>query len=59
VGNRVNIIQEDDTTVEGMVVDFNAEDNTHFVVVPPDENGDALPLVEYPEAYEVSKALVV
>jgi hypothetical protein len=53
---RVAITQEDDSTLEGMVVDYNADDNTHFVICnlgTPDEAGDALPLVEYPDACQV------
>lgn len=56
VGKRVNIIQEDDSTVEGMVVDYNVEDQTHFVLVnmgTADEACEPLPLVEYPEAFQV------
>jgi hypothetical protein len=56
VGMRVAITQEDDSTLEGMVVDYNADDNTHFVICnlgTPDEAGDALPLVEYPDACQV------
>jgi hypothetical protein len=58
---RVAITQEDDSTLEGMVVDYNAEDNTHFVICNlgmPDEAGDALPLVEYPDACQVRGALL-
>ncbi|WIA43007.1 hypothetical protein OEZ86_009542 [Tetradesmus obliquus] len=56
VGQRVAITQEDDSTLEGMVVDYNAADGTHFVICNlgmPDEAGDALPLVEYPDACQI------
>lgn len=60
VGRRVNIIQEDDSTVEGMVVDYNPLEQTHFVLVnigAADEACEPLPLVEYPDAYQVSRVL--
>lgn len=56
VGKRVNIIQEDDSTVEGMIVDWNPSDQTHVVLVgmgTADEACEPLPLVEYPDAYQV------
>ncbi|KAF8063687.1 hypothetical protein HT031_003542 [Scenedesmus sp. PABB004] len=55
VGCRVNIIQEDDSVMEGMVVDFTPSTGAHYVLVglgTPDEAGDALPLLEYPESYQ-------
>lgn len=55
VGRRVNIIQEDDSTVEAMVVDFNRANQHHVVLVPPDELGEELPLAEYPESYQVRR----
>lgn len=57
VGMKVNIIQEDDSNVEGMVVNFDATTNQHYVLVglgTPDEAGDHVPLAEYPDAYNVS-----
>lgn len=56
VGKRVNIIQEDDSTVEGMVVDFNPGDQTHVVLVhigTADETCEPLPLVAFSDAYQV------
>jgi hypothetical protein len=62
VGKRVNIIQEDDSTVEGMIVDFNPADQTHAVLVhigTADETCEPLPLVEFPDAYEVGMCCCV
>lgn len=54
---KVNIIQEDDSTIEGMVVNYDPTSNQHHVVVglnTPEQAGDDVPLAEYPDAYEVS-----
>lgn len=62
VGKRVNIIQEDDSTVEGMIVDWNPSDQTHVVLVgmgTADEACEPLPLVEYPDAYQVCLCVCV
>lgn len=56
MGCRVNIIQEDDSVMQGMVVDFKPADGCHYVVCDlgtPQEGGDWLPLMEYPESYQV------
>lgn len=61
MGKRVNIIQEDDSNVEGMIVDYNPVDETHVVLVhigTADEACEPLPLVEFPAAFTVSPALL-
>lgn len=55
IGKRVNIIQEDDSTVEGMIVDYNPAEQQHYVLVcigTADEACEPLPLVEFPDAYQ-------
>ena len=51
---KVNIIQEDDSMVEAMVVNFNPDTQHHYVIVNLDTlEGDAVPLADYPDAYQV------
>jgi hypothetical protein len=59
----VRLIQEDDSIVDGMVVDWNPADEQHTVCVyvgTPDETCEALPLLGYPDSYTVrARARVV
>lgn len=56
IGKRISFLQEDDTTTEAIVTDYNSETRQHHVIAYPgtaEETTDWLPLEENPESYTV------
>jgi hypothetical protein len=56
IGVRVTIIQEDDSTVEVVIVGYDASTREHLVIPSEEFPGGAsepLPLMDHPEAYEI------